>query len=76
MSFVVKITPTKLARFVGAGRLGSGSFIEEVNGFEVRCYKNGEEIRFDRKTFYVNAKKEAGLYALGLENFYKHLQEE
>ena len=71
MSFIVKITRTKLERPVCDGTL-----FQEVDGFEVKSYKDGKEIDFDRKYFYLNEKKEAGLYALALENFYKHFQED
>ena len=69
--FHVVITPTKLERLVCDGTL-----FQEVDGFVVKSYKDGKEIEFDRKNFYLNEKKEAGLYALGLENFYKHFQED
>ena len=62
--FHVVITPTKIDDWV------------KKDGYEVNVYKNGEEIKSDRKIFYSSEKKEAGLYALGLENFYKHFQED
>lgn len=62
--FHVIITPTKLDELV------------KKDGYEVNVYKDGEVIEPVRKIFYSSEKKEAGLYALGLENFYKHFQED
>lgn len=71
--FHVVITLTKLDKCVSFST--HDTWVNE-DGYEVNVYKNGEVIESDRKYFYLSEKKEAGLYALGLENFYKHFQED
>lgn len=69
----VVITPTQLDDLVS---FSTNDVWVKKDGYEVNVYKNGEVIESARKNFYLNEKKEAGLYALALENFYKHFQED